>query len=368
MAHSKIEHTGLTLVAQQTATMFPGYFALVMATGIISIAAYLLEMQWIASLLLWSNVVFYLVLMLLLLLRLLFYFQNVVTDITDHQRGPGFFTVVAGSCILGTQLFVLFDNIPLAKILLIAGSISWFIIIYSFFTAITVKRDKPGIEKGINGAWLIVIVATQSVAILATFVSATLPEREPLLLFALCMYLVGCIFYIMVISLIFYRFSFFVFKPTELAAPYWINVGATAITTLAGSSLILNGGDWIFFQDILPFLKGFTLFFWSAGSWWIPLFLILGVWRHLVRKVPLPFHKHGYHPSYWSMVFPLGMYTACTYKLSEALGLKMLMIIPEYFIYIAFASWLMVFSGFLHQLFGNLSRIFNIRKSTERRS
>src|SRR5690606_478947 len=96
--------------------LFPGYFAIVMATGIISIAAYSLNMAPIAYLLLWLNIGFYSILIVLLLSRILFYFSHVVKDITDHQNSPGFLTLVAGSCILGTQMLVFYDNIYLAKI------------------------------------------------------------------------------------------------------------------------------------------------------------------------------------------------------------------------------------------------------------
>jgi hypothetical protein len=64
-------------------------------------------------------------------------------------------------------------------------------------------------------------------------------------------------------------------------------MGAAAITTLAGAMLISGAPQWPFLGDLLPFLKGFTLFFWSAGTWWIPLLLILGIWRHLYMRRPL---------------------------------------------------------------------------------
>ena len=41
-----------------------------------------------------------------------------------------------------------------------------------------------------------------------------------------------------------------------------------------------------------------------------------GIWRHLVRRVPLT-----YTPALWSMVFPLGMYAAAGRELGEADGL-----------------------------------------------
>src|SRR5262249_58347690 len=84
--------------------------------------------------------------------------------------------------------------------------------------------------------------------------------------------------------------------------------------------------------------KGFTLFFWVTATWWIPLLLILGDWRHVIRRVPF-----AYHPAYWSIVFPLGMYTAATFQLARALGLPYLLIIPEWTIYVALVAWLVVF-------------------------
>jgi hypothetical protein len=60
-----------------------------------------------------------------------------------------------------------------------------------------------------------------------------------------------------------------------------------AISTLAGSLLIENTADAWFLQTLLPFLRGFTVFLWATGTWWIPMLLILVVWRHLYSKFPL---------------------------------------------------------------------------------
>jgi tellurite resistance protein TehA-like permease len=326
------------------ANLFPGYFALVMATGIISIAAYLLEMRIVALALLAVNVVAYAVLSVLLLLRLLLFFPRIKADIADHVRGPGFFTVIAATCIMGSELVIVLGQYSIAAVLWLVALLLWLVIMYTFFASVTVRENKPTLADGLNGAWLIAAVATQSISVLGTLLVKQWPAyKEPLLFFTLCMFLLGCMLYLLLITLIFYRFTFVNVTTAQLTPPYWINMGAVAITTLAGARLILAAAEWSFLSEVLPFLKGFTLFFWAAGSWWIPLLFVFGFWRHVYKRFPL-----RYDPQYWGMVFPLGMYTVCTFQLSKAINFAPLLAIPRYFIYVAFLGWLMASAGLLY--------------------
>lgn len=320
--------------------LFPGYFALVMATGIVSLAAHFLEMELIARCLFWLNHALFVLLVVLTLARIALVPRRVLKDLTDHQTGPTFLTVVAGTCVFGTQYVVQAESGGVvALVLWIVGLVLWVILIYAFFTSVTVRADKPPLEKGLNGAWLLAVVSTQSLSILGTLVSGQFSEMQELVLFfTLCMFLLGCMLYLLIITLIFYRFTFFTMTADELTPPYWINMGAVAITTMAGARLLLQSNDWAPLQELRPFLKGFTLFFWATATWWIPLLLVLGDWRHVIKRVPF-----SYHPAYWSMVFPLGMYTAATFQLARALGFSFLLPIPACFIYFALGAWLIVF-------------------------
>ncbi len=342
----------IRLSKQGIQELFPGYFALVMATGIVSIAAHLLNLQLVAQILLVFNSFAYGILWVLYLARLVIYPKQVAKDLGEHARGPGFFTIVAGTCVLGSQFVLVVKDTLTAGILWFVGCVLWIVLIYTIFTLLIVKPEPPALDQGINGTWLVAVVATQSISVLGTLLAGGMGGWEDIFLFiSLVMYTLGGMLYILLITLIFYRLVFFNINPEQLTAPYWINMGALAISTLAGDLLILNASKWSFLGGILPFLKGLNILFWATATWWIPLLVILGAWRHIYKRYPL-----RYEPQYWSLVFPLGMYTVSTFQLANALVLPALDIIPRFFIYIALGAWLLTFIGLGYRLVVNLTR------------
>ncbi len=329
------------------ADLSPGYFALVMATGIVSVAAHLHGLETVAIALFWLNVAMWSVLWLLSLLRATLHARRFFGDMVDHSRGPGFFTTVAGTAVLGSQFVILEADYRFALALGVFAIVLWVALTYTIFTAFTIKERKPTLDRGINGAWLLAVVATQSLAVLGALVAGhALPSwRLEINFFAFSMWLWGGMLYIWMMSLIFYRYTFFEFSPADLSPPYWINMGAMAISTLAGALLILNTPHAPFIHSMLPFIKGFTVFYWATGTWWIPMLVVLAIWRHGIKRFPFT-----YDPMYWGAVFPLGMYAASTLRMMQAMSLDFLGLLPHVMFGIGLAAWAILCIGQLRAL------------------
>jgi tellurite resistance protein TehA-like permease len=329
------------------AGLSPAYFGLVMATGIVSIASLLQGHAFFAHALFAFNVAAWAVLWALYIARAVRHPRQFFGDMVDHLRGPGFFTAVAGTSVLATQVVLFTASYRAAAALGVAAAVLWLGLTYTVFTAFTIKTVKPALDKGISGAWLLAVVATQSLAVVSGLIAAHshAPWKIALNFFALSMWLWGGMLYIWLMALIFYRYTFFRLAPEDLAPPFWINMGAMAISTLAGSMLIINVPDAPFLQAILPFLKGFTILYWATATWWIPMLVVLAVWRYVYMRFPL-----RYDPLYWGAVFPLGMYSAATHELAQALALGFLDVPARVFQYAAVIAWSAAFVGLVRSV------------------
>ena len=83
--------------------------------------------------LLWLNVAMYIILWILTALRIIFFTQKLLADLKNHSVGVGFFTIVAGSCVLGSQFAVLLQAFAPAAVLLCIGFGLWVVLIYFIF-------------------------------------------------------------------------------------------------------------------------------------------------------------------------------------------------------------------------------------------
>lgn len=325
-------------------------FAMVMSTGIVSIALHLLGCRWGAMLLFGINIAMFAWLWPLYILKLVKYPRRMVSDFAHHLSGPGFLTIVAGTNILGSQFATLLGNYMVAEWLFWLATGCWVFIIWGTFFCIFTKNPKPPVSEGINGAWLVATVSTQSIVILGSTIAKPLGWDLEISFYLFCaLFLLGIMLYIWVICAIFYRYCFAEMKPREMDPTYWINAGAVAISTLAGATLILHDGEAAMLDHFMIFIKGSTLLAWATASWWIPMLFLLGIWRHLLKG-----YTFAYTAAFWGMVFPMGMYTTCTATFSHALKFEWLMHIPDYFIWVALLAWTATFIGMIWSTFRTL--------------
>lgn len=325
----------------------PAYFSMVMATGIVSISAQRLGWSVLALVLFGINIIVYVLLWALYCVRLVRYRHRVIADLYDHSEGMGFFTIIAATGILGSQFLLLIDCLRIAAVLLLLAIVLWLLLTYSIFTVFTIKDKKPTLDMGINGGWLLAVVATQAVAVLSGMLAAHADHdlAYELNFFTISLWLWGGMLYIWMMTLIFYRYMFFALQPCDLSPSYWINMGAMAISTLAGAQLSINAAQTPFLHSLLPFIKGFTIFYWVTGTWWIPMLVVLGFWRHVYKRFPL-----RYDPLYWALVFPIGMYATGTFEMAKVLKVAFLQPLVNLMFVTALIAWTSLFVGQLRAL------------------
>lgn len=329
-------------VSRAARDLFPGYFAIVMATGIVAIACHRLSLPWTAMPLMVIGWLCYLTLWALTIIRFVRYPRRFAHDLSSHQRAPGFFTIVAGTCVLGSQETVVMRWSMMGEVLWYFGLFLWVVVMYAFFTAVMVRRRKATLATGINGAWLIAAVATQSIVVLRAGLDPAGAPAPWMGVVCIGFFMIGSMLYLAIIPLIFYRLTFLPLAPKDFTAPYWINMGAAAISALAGGLLVGRADLWPLLGEFKPFIKGMAVFFWAVGTWWIPILVSLMVWRYVVRRDPL-----RYEPSLWAMVFPLGMYTVATLQIASAIPLPAIRPIADVFLFPALIAWTATFCGLL---------------------
>lgn len=344
----------LTGLREGVRTLHPGYFAFVMATGILSIAMRDHRMSTLSVLMLWVALIGYLILVGATVVRIVYFRKEFAEDLTDPRRGFGMFTFVAATNVLGTR-FAVDHHYVLPAILLAVGSLAWLVLGYVVpWTALIGRADRPGLQAA-NGTWFIWVVASQSIAVLA---AALQPEiafaHRELALVAVFSWSVGVFLYGAAGLFVTIRMLLYPLGPQDLTPPYWVAMGATAITVVAGARIV-QMADAPMVEAVRGLAAGSSVVFWAFGSWLIPPLLAAGVWRHVIHRIPL-----RYDPTLWSVVFPLGMYGVGGYYLGQADHLPIVENIGYHENWIALAVWAVTFVAMVHHL---ATTAFNPRRA-----
>jgi tellurite resistance protein TehA-like permease len=323
-------------------SLSPGYFPFVMATSIISTGTFLLGPSWLSRVLLVIASGGLAVLIVALAIQLVFFRPSLAADFRDPGRVFGFFAIPAGMNVVGTRLVS--AGHPLATgILAGVAAAVWLVLTYGVPASLLVARSHASAIDDVNGTWLLWVVATMSLSVVASTLVRAWPSQSGLLApVAVGLWSVGLVLYLLLVSLIFLHWLTVPMTPQTLTPPYWILMGATAIIVLAGARILGLPAALPAVKATAGFVEGFSFALWAFGTWWIPLLVVLGFWRHVRQHWPLT-----YEPALWSVVFPLGMYSVATLTFGKVTRLAFVEPLSRFVLWVAVAAWAAVAAAFV---------------------
>jgi tellurite resistance protein TehA-like permease len=322
----------------------PGYFALVMATGIVSVGLELDGHRFLSRALMVLAIVAYVLLSGLTLARMLLFARAIRDDFTEPRRAFGFFTFVAGTIVVGARL-VMSGHYQATAWLLVVSGFFWLVLGYVVpWTAVLGRSSRPVVAAA-NGTGVIWVVSSQSVAVAAASIQPFVGAgRRPLAMLAVVAWSVGIFLYASAGIIVALRMMLYELNPEDLTPPYWVSMGACAITVLAGARIV-EMAEAPMVEATRGLVAGTSVVFWAFATWLIPVLVAAGWWRHGYHRVPLT-----YDATLWSIVFPLGMYAVAGIYLGRADHLPVVQAIGSVELWFAFAAWALAFAAMVQHV------------------
>ncbi|MGH6839780.1 MAG: tellurite resistance/C4-dicarboxylate transporter family protein [Methylocella sp.] len=325
----------LDWTAFEVSVLDPACFAIVMATGITSNAMFAEGQRGLSDVLFRVNLFVYPWLVLATILRATDARAPLWSNLANPRLIYSFFTFVAASDVLGVQIAL--RGFVTASLLLWLAALAAFAVLGYFSSGLLIFCNAAGgADLVVRGGGLLAIVGTQSLVLLGVHVASTIGEHGNAIFVLLhALWGIGLVLYGIFIAHFAYRISYMRVRPQDLTPVLWVVMGAAAISANAGCLLVQNGPQPDFLHAMRPFVDGASFTIWAWGTWWIPLLVMFGIWKHGMRRIPL-----SYNPMLWSIVFPLGMYAVATDRLSLAIGYPPLQALSHSMAWVALGAWI----------------------------
>jgi tellurite resistance protein TehA-like permease len=312
-----------------------GAFAFVMGTVIVSTALQVNGAHTASAALLWVGLAGFAVLLPAYGWRLLRWRQRFIADFVG-PRAFAFLTIVIASNVVAARL-ASDGHTAVAGAFLAFGAVGWLLLGYAIpLGLMTTTRRGPSIDQ-VNGTWFLWSVGSDSVAVAAASLGR-LTSGELLPVLAVVCWAIGLMQYLLIAGIVLARLLVRPVAPGDLMTSSWIFMGAAAISVLTGSRLIGLPPESVLLSH--SFIAGWSMVLWSFSSWLIPLLLALGVWRHVLRRIPL-----RYELGWWNLVFPIGMYGVATHELGRTTGTSWMTTLGRGEIWVAAAVWAVVIAA-----------------------
>lgn len=306
-----------------------GAFNVVMATAIVSIAARNVDLEALSVVLLWVAVAAF-VSLAALDVWLARHPLNLIRRAA--QPGQGFHALgfVADQSVLGVRIAASGKlGLIVAPVLLASGWVLWALIL----AAVAAEHGRGGVRKP-RGEWLLTVVATEGLAILAARIAAH--EHVPLLhAGATVLWIAGGVAYGVVGALLVCRAAQPGFGLGNITPDWWIVMGAPAIWCVA--AVAVTGAH--------PGTIGAAA---AVAAWGVATAMLIAIAvADALRARQLGVR---FSPERWTMVFPLGMYSVASWDLGHGLHAGWLTELGHLWLAVAFCAWAAVALGELRHL------------------
>lgn len=314
------------------------WFTVVTATTIIASISQLYGYEKVSPYFFIAGLVAFLSIAVFMIVRACLFYKETLNELINPEKTLYLFTVVVAVSLVGVCFSRIFH-------LQTTASVCWYVAI-GFWLGISLfsfsilflhhKSEDREIVNILHGGWFFVTAGTQSVAFLGVIVAEhSITHAIFFQLFSFALWSIGASLYLIFMTLIIMRLVFYRFDSNACLSPYWMNVGAAAITALTGSALYqyinIIGGPFV---DFLPFLKGISLFFWSFGLWWLPFLIVLAI-----RKRTSNSEGFAFTVGYWEVALAIGLYASGTIQLVGLFKGQYLVILSMCFYFAFIVLW-----------------------------
>jgi tellurite resistance protein TehA-like permease len=319
----------------------PSAFAMVMATGIVSVALRQAGSPPLSAALLWVASAAFVVLVAAFLWRAAQFPGDVRRDVTRQDRVFGYFAVPAAASVLAARVADR-DQHGVVAVLTATAVLAWAAacgLVIAFLAARTAPRRTI---TDVNGTWQLWVVGTQSAAIAAAsaYAAGVVPDR--LAAWAgLAAWCAGAVLYLLVTTLVITRLVTVGLAPGDPFAPYWVTMGAASITVLAAAQILHLTGPAVLAAS-RPTLTGLALAFWALATGLVPALAVIGATRWLRGHA-----ARGFRRELWMIVFPAGMYATASMRIGTEAGLPLIREVGTAAVWVATAVWAAVFTAMI---------------------
>jgi hypothetical protein len=251
----------------------------------------------------------------------------------DH--GFALFGFVAAVDVVAAQ----FDVRAAAGVVALLGAVAvvaWVLLVIHV-AGLALGGGLATIRAGARGSLLLVVVAIQSLVLIAARLAVVVgPTAGALLVASAIGWVAGVLAYLVIARLVVARMLAARMAPALLTPDMWVLMGAVAIAVVAAGALLGAMPE----GALRTAARAAVVGCWAVATAWIPA-LVAAEWRR-VRGRRLRFER-----ARWSTVFPLGMYVVACATVADTTSFTGLRAASAALYWVALAAWCLTTAGAL---------------------